>query len=330
MGTMYYSIIRISACKSDSNPYNDIKDRPSYKQGECIVTEFFGTTAAFYKHSGKAPILGLILIGIAGFIAVPILGLIYGVLTRIIPFIYLNILLVFGFVYAVSYVLSQVAKFGKVRNMILLGLSAFFFGILADYIGWVAWLAVAVGDPLFLFEFFFPADIFYIISLVAEEGAWTLSGTTPTGGFLYILWIIEACIVIFGIPYLTLDMLAKTPFCEESNAWADKKSQIGAFTPIADRTQFKQSVAQGNFSAFNQLKLSAENEMHYTSLEVYECEQCRNFHVLNVNDVNIKINNKGRAETKVKSVVSNLLLSPIQLAGLKKLALPELQTPGAT
>ena len=293
------------------------------------MTNYFGTNATFYKHSGKAPILGLILIGIAGFIAVPILALIYGALTRVIPFIYINALLIFGFVYAVSYVLAQTAKFGKIRNMYLLGFGAFLFGLLADYIGWVSWLAVTIGDPFFLFEFFFPADIFYIITLVAEEGAWTLSGTTPTGWALYILWAIEAVIVIFGIPYVTLDMLAKIPFCEESNAWADKKSQIGAFTPITDRAQFKQSVSQGNFSAFEQLKPSPENEMHYTALEVYECEHCRNFHVLTVSDVKIRINNKGRAETKVKSVVSNLLLSPIQLAGLKKLALPEPQAPSA-
>jgi fatty-acid desaturase len=96
----------------------------------------FGTTAAkFYRHSGKAPILGLILIGLAGFIAVPILGLIYGVLIRVIPFIYINFFVVIGYAFAVSFVLSRVAKYGKIRNMVLLGLAAFFFGLLADYVG---------------------------------------------------------------------------------------------------------------------------------------------------------------------------------------------------
>jgi len=288
------------------------------------MNELATSAVKFYRHSGKAPILGLILIGLAGFIAVPILGLIYGVLIRVIPFIYINVFLVIGYAYAVGYVLSRAAKYGKVRNMYLLGLAAFFFGVLADYIGWVAWLAVLVGDPFFLVEFFFPADILYFITVVAEEGAWTLSGSTPTGGFLYILWFIEACAVIGGSVYVTLNLLSKIPFCEESNAWAEKRTQIGAFTPLANPSQFKQAVTQGNFSAFNELKLSPENERHFTTLEVYECEHCRNFHVLNVNDVTITINRKGKADFKTKNVLSNLILSPFQLASLKKLAEPQL------
>ena len=287
------------------------------------MNEFAGTSTRFYRHSGKAPILGLILIGITGFIAVPILGLIYGVLIRIIPFIYINALVVAGYAFAVGFVLSKVAIFGKVRNMFLLGLAGFFFGLLAEYVGWVSWLAVLVGDPYFLFEFFFPQDILYIITLVAEDGAWSISGTTPTGAFLYILWFIEACVVIGGITYITVTSVSKTPFCEESNAWANKKSQIGAFATLQNKAQFKEAISQGNFSAFNELKLAKDEDMQFTTLTLYECEHCRNFFVVNVDEVTVKIDNKGRASTQSKPVVSNLLVTPIQLSDLRKLARPE-------
>jgi len=286
------------------------------------MNEFGTTTAKFYRHSGRAPILGLILIGLAGFIAVPILGLIYGVLIRVIPFIYINVFIVIGYAYAVGFVLSSVAKYGKVRNMVLLGLAAFFFGVLADYVGWVSWLAVVAGDPTFLIEFFFPMDILYFITVIAEEGAWTISGTTPTGGFLYFIWFIEACMVIGGSTYLTVTSLSETPFCEDSDAWADKKSQVGAFAPLKNPAQFKQAVTQGNFSAFNELKPARPEDMHFTTLQLYECVQCRNFYVLNVNDVTVTINNKGKADTKTRSVLSNLIVTPHQLASLRRLAEP--------
>jgi hypothetical protein len=286
------------------------------------MNEFGTTTAKFYRHSGKAPILGLILIGLAGFIAVPILGLLYGVLIRVIPFIYINVFIVLGYAYAVGFVLSSVAKYGKVRNMFLLGLAGFFFGALADYVGWVSWLAVLMGDPSFLIGFFFPADVLYIITMVAEEGAWSIKGTTPTGGFLYFIWFIEACTVIGGSTYLTVTALSKTPFCEDSDAWADKKSQIGAFAPLTNPAQFKRAITQGNFSAFNELKPSRPEEMRFTTLELFECVQCRNFFVLNVDDVTVTIDNKGKANTKTKSVLSNLLITPHQLASLKRLAEP--------
>jgi hypothetical protein len=150
------------------------------------MNELVSTNVRFYRHSGKAPITGLLLIGIVGFVAVPILGAIYALLIHYIPFIYLDALIVIGYAGAISVVLSSAARYGKVRNMFLLGLAAFFFGVLADYIGWVIWLTLLAGNPEFLFEFFFPFDILYYIALVAQKGAWSISGATPTGAILYL------------------------------------------------------------------------------------------------------------------------------------------------
>jgi hypothetical protein len=105
--------------------------------------------------------------------------------------------------------------------------------------------------------------------------------------------------------------------------WADKRSQIGAFIPIADPAQFKQAVSQGNLSVFNAFKPSLPQDRHFTTLELYECEHCRNFFVLNVDDVTVTINNNGKADTKTKSILSNLIITPHQLGSLRKLALPD-------
>lgn len=288
------------------------------------MNEYASSAAKFYRHSGKAPLPGLFLVALAGFGAVPILGLIYGVLIRIIPFIYINALIVFAYVYAIGFVISRAAKFGKVRNTVLMGLAAFFFGVLADYVGWVSWLAVVFGDPLFLIEFFFPLDILYYITLVAQEGAWTISGATPTGGILYALWAIEAFAVIGGTTYIVTGAISEAPFCEESDAWAEKRTQIGTFKPIADPAQFKQAVSHGNFSAFSkELKLSQPGDMQFTSLDVYECEQCRTFLTLDVHNVTLKFDKKGNVESKTKPIVSKLIITPHQLADLRKLAAPE-------
>jgi len=289
------------------------------------MNELASTNVRFYRHSGKAPIMGLALIGIAGFVAVPILGIVYALLIRFIPFIYLNALIVLGYAFAISFVLTKVAKFGKVRNMFLLGLAGFFFGLLADYIGWVGWLTLIAGDPRFLVEFFFPVDIFYYITVVASKGAWTLSGSTPTGALLYVVWLIEACIVIGGTTYLTATSLSKTPFCEDSDTWADKRSVLGIFNPLTNIPQFKSAVLQGSFKPFNELKPSNPTNNHYTLLEVYECMDCKNFFVLNVDDVTIKINNKGKAEAKTKSIVSNLIVTSMTLSSLRKLNEPQVE-----
>jgi hypothetical protein len=288
------------------------------------MNEFANPSVKFYRHSGKTPLLGLLLLGVTGCVGVPILGLLYGVLMRVIPFVYLNAFIVFGYIFVIGAVLGYVAKYGKIRNMVVLGVIAFFIGLLAEYSGWIGWLAVMVRDPMFLIEFFFPFEVFYLISLVAEEGAWTLSGMTPTGGFLYFIWLLEAVAVVGGITYIAVTDNKKVPFCEESDRWADKRTQIGAFTPIPNIAQFKQSVKHGNLSVFNRLRPSPAEDRHFTTLELYECGHCRNFFVLNVEDVTLVTNNKGKTEAKVKPILSNLMITPFQLENLKRLAEPDM------
>jgi hypothetical protein len=259
------------------------------------------------------------LLGATGLIAVPILGLLYGALMMVIPLIYFELIIMVAYPFVVGFVLSWAAKTGKIRNMVVIGAAGVLFGVLAEYIGWVSWLAVLFKDVSFLIGFFFPGDILYLISVVAEKGAWSIGGSTPTGEMLYFLWFIEACIVIGGTAFTAIYMLYDIPFCEESNAWADRRAQIGAFLPLADAAGFKQSILQGSFSAFNALKPSPSGDNHFTALQVHACEKCKNFFVLNVKDVTLTVDGRGRTQMRQKNILSNLLISPLQLASLQRL-----------
>jgi hypothetical protein len=289
-----------------------------FQERQGYTMEYSTTSNNFYRHSGKVPLLGLILLGVAGLVAVPILGVLYGYLIFYIPFIYVNLFVVFGYVYAVSFVLSKAMRLGKIRNTLIAGLAAFGFGLLAEYVGWVAWIAALARDPYFLIEFFFPFDIIYIITELAKEGVWSLGSSTPTGAFLYAIWLAEAAAVIGGTTYYTLHMLGETPFCEESDAWADKSTGIAAFAPLENPHGFKEALAQGNFSIFNELK-PIQNGNEYTWFQLYECGDCNNFFVLNVKDVRTTTDYRGRQNTRQKNIVSNLKISQSALSTVKRL-----------
>ena len=283
------------------------------------MIEFSNAPVKFYRHSGKAPILGLILMGIAGLTATLVLGVFYGYLLYFIPFIYLNFLIVGGYIYAISYVLARVAKLGKVRNLLLIGLAGLAFGMLAEYIGWISWLAAITGSPVNLIGFFFPLDVIAFIMEIAQQGAWSISGFTPTGTILYLIWLAEAVAVVGGITYLTYSARRGIPFCEESDMWAEKRTVLGVFEPLVSKERFRITLTEGSFSAFSELKPLGMNQNHFTMLELFECDQCRNFFVLNVDDVLVKIDNKGRQNTKVKPVISNMMVTPSILSGLRRL-----------
>jgi hypothetical protein len=53
-------------------------------------------------------------------------------------------------------------------------------------------------------------------------------------------------------------------------------------------------------------------------LELYECEVCKNFFVLNVKDVKISVDHKGRKNRTEKLIVKHLILTPSTLSSLKR------------
>ena len=282
------------------------------------MNEFSTTTANFYRHSGKVPLLGLMLIGAMGLIVTPILGLIYGYLIFYIPFIYLNMLLVVGYVFAISFVLNKAIMWGKIRNTLIVGLAAFGIGIFAEYIGWVAWIAAFAKDPTYLLEFFLPWEVATIIIEIGKQGVWSFSDITPTGGFLYFIWLLEALVVVGGITANTLKTFSEVPFCEDSEVWVENKKSLAAFAPVIDLKRFKASILQGNFSAFNELKLLHSGNA-YILFELYECETCKNFFMLNIVDVKISQDRRGRQVQTTKTIVKNLMITQSTLGMLKRM-----------
>ena len=282
------------------------------------MTATSSSAGNFYRHSGKTPLLGLILLGAAGLVAIPILGLIYGYLIFYIPLLYLSILLVFGYALVVSFVIYRAAIWGKIRNTLMVGLTAFGFGLLAEYTGWVAWIAAIAKDPSYLLEFFFPLDVISLIVEIGKQGAWSFNNITPSGAILYFIWLMEAVIVIGGVTYSTLKQYSRVPFCEDSDAWAGKKSSVAAFAPLPNADQFKASVSQGNYSIFQELK-PVQSGNAFTLFEAYACDICKNFFVLNVSDVKVSVDYKGRSTRREKPIVSNLIVTPTTLSTLKRL-----------
>jgi hypothetical protein len=282
------------------------------------MNQFGLSTQGFYRKSGKVPFLGIILFFIIGGVGLTILGLIYGFVIFYIPFAQLGAFAVIGYAFAGSYVLTKAITIGKLRNPILIGLLVFGFSIYAEYIGWIAWIATLAKDARYLLEFFFPWEVLSIILELGVEGVWSLSGSTPKGAFLYLIWIVEALTVIGGITYLTIKSAAAMIFCEESNMWVTKKTLLGIFSPIADPRQIKLDVAQGNLSIFGQLSPATPNSSHFSLLEVYECEHCNNFRVLNLDDGVITQDRRGNMGSKTKPIIKNLLVSAAFLSNLKR------------
>lgn len=282
------------------------------------MNQFGLSSESFYRQSGKVPFFGTILFLALSVLAITVTGLVYGLVIYFIPIVQLSVFAVIGYVVVASSLLVKTITIGKLRNPFLVGLAVFGLSIYAEYIGWVAWIATFAKDTRYLIEFFFPFDIWNIIVQLGKEGVWSFDGNTPKGSFLYFIWLVEALIVIGGITYTTIGLTAKMIFCEESNMWVTKKKLLGVFSPLSNPGQTKLDVAQGNLSVFNNLTIAKGNTPRFTLLEVYECDHCNNFHVLNLDDGTLIKDRRGRVSTKTKSIVRNLIVSPAFISNLKR------------
>ena len=103
-------------------------------------------TDAFYRHSGKAPIAGLLALGIAGPATALVLGWIYGYAILWIPWVYLAAVLPLVLGAGIGFVVAQTARVGKVRNTGLVAMAGLVLGLAATYVQWVAWLQGAGAE----------------------------------------------------------------------------------------------------------------------------------------------------------------------------------------
>jgi hypothetical protein len=90
------------------------------------------------------------------------------------------------------------------------------------------------------------------------------------------------------------------------------------FSPISNPGQINAEVTQGNFSVFNNLTPAEAGSSQFTLLELYECEHCKKFRVLNLDHGTLVRDRRGQLNTKTKPIIKNLIVSSLVLSNLKR------------
>jgi hypothetical protein len=263
-------------------------------------------TNKYYEHSGKFGLIGPIYMFIFGAVGTLVLSAIYGYAIYYIPFIYLNFLITLGFGACVGILVGYGGKLGKVRNSGLLLIFGLIFGILAEYAGWVSWVfAFSKQQALALH----PLDIFAVVMLVGQEGAWSIFGWTPTGAALFAIWGIEAIMVIGTSALASWGVVSSTPFCEHCNRWVEDRNSITPLEPIVDPDQFKSKLERSGAEVVKALKkINAGNDA-YTQLDLINCPGCEYSYYLSLKSINVEVDSKGKEKKDENDIVENYILT---------------------
>lgn len=267
----------------------------------------------FYESTNKTDLKMLLLTSLSIFILVPILAYVYANLTWFMPIIYVNFLLTMVLGVAVSYIVEFVLWFGKCRSSRHALMIAIFAGLFTVYFQWAVWLQIVSsleqgytsGEKyeLIIAYFINPATMLELMKLISDTGVWEIAGTTISGAILWLIWAIEAGIIIALIITRTRKFVHE-PFCETSNKWATRYNLSG-LTSIQNPKDIKVELSNKNYADLEALVPADEMRAH-AALTFYHCEM-EDVYYLTINNKIVFIG------TKEVKTINNFLVEYIKI-----------------
>ena len=193
------------------------------------------------------------------------------------------------------------------------------------YVSWVVWLVAllhrgGMTDPELSVGSLavHPRDVWQIVGMVNHAGAWKYRDSTPTGWELWAVWAMEAAIVFGASLAFAWTNMHDTPFCEQCVQWTKKKADIARVVPT-ELVHFKQDLENKNFAAVEKLGPAPDYSVDFHRLDMYSCEKCSMFDVLDAVRVR-RVKQRGKTQEKTSNTVRWLLLSSSEAGALRKMA----------
>ena len=287
----------------------------------------------YYKPSNKMPVPGILALLAGGIIAALVLALVYIYAVWYIPFVYINFFICLGFGLVLGAVLALLVRLGKLRSPGAVGALALLVGLVAVYLEWGVYLTLlfnsettGVGKeadttttfslPLFADIIAHPGAMWLAMQKINETGTWTLKGSTPSGVFLAVIWVIEA-VIILGGTYLMAKAQATEPFSETSNEWATEETLAHPLTFAQDAAATRTALETGQFHHLTP-HTGAGAEDPFARLKLHSAPNDHNCRYLTLENVTTTIDKKGKASQSTTTVVQHLAISPAAFAELQR------------
>ncbi|MDR2198614.1 MAG: hypothetical protein LBR53_04005 [Deltaproteobacteria bacterium] len=236
-----------------------------------------------YKPSNHVSPSSILFIPLTAALASVVLGYLYVLGVRHIPFIYINIVTLFAWGAASMAIAKLVIRGTKARNPFVAGFLGVLGGLVGYYVHWAFWLrsldlGFSVGeylkDPGFMIQ---------LIREINEEGTWGIgkSWRVVNGTPLLIVWIVEFVLYLWTLIH-GVNGPAGEPFDETSGKWFEKrKPKGGAFElpPSSEELETAlRNFSNGDFSYFLTAPMNLEPRSEspcflltlYTSPDSYE------------------------------------------------------------
>lgn len=233
--------------------------------------------AGYYKLSGKFTPAGL-LMGLASGLAASFpLGILYNYSIVEVPSVKLRMIFTVLFGVLLGVACGWGLHAGKTRNDRVAGWMGIAVSSGGLYLSWVNWILHQLQPDRWILNplplALRPGALWKLMVAINAEGTWSTGGGEPDHGFmLWVIWILEAVVVI-GAGWLAAQPMAdRKPFCEICGTWCSRQPAL-IFGPRLDEREFQSHLESGDARALNGLEAGSMKEAHYR-LDLDSCGNC--------------------------------------------------------
>ena len=290
------------------------------------MTQLDYVRTLYYRNSGRTPIVRLFLALLTILPAVAIAGGVYALIAAHLPMLrfaklvlILAALLMAGFAFAIGGLTGKMLMWARVRNLAMVWIVAVLAAVVAWYVSWVTWEwhMFTQAEPdipkiPFLFGLFIrPRAVWSFANAINRVGTFGLKNDTIKGPFLWILWLIEAGVVLGVASIVPYRMVRRLAFCESCQKWGRNREGILSVGPAEDEERLRARLALKDLSALEELGPADFSAPRRLRVDLQNCQTCDQMHLLSVYRIDVGYKDGNRTE-KAKPLVDRLWLDPAQ------------------
>jgi hypothetical protein len=278
----------------------------------------------YYRHTGRAPILGTTVAVLGTWAAVTVIGIVYAYAQLYVKIAdIVAVLLALGFAAAMAFAVYGALRWGKVRSMAIVAIVAISSAILGWYVSWVAWEhrllhQANINVPMYrLFER--PNVIWNIARDINDTGTFTMNDRPVTGGELWAFWALESVLFLGLTMFLPIRLMRDAAFCESCGHWCKKHEGVVRLATAADEETLRQRVEAKDFPYLLALGGASRSDPLHIRADVYDCPNCPNTNLLTVSRCTVTVGANGQRSEKARKIVDRLWLDESQANALREL-----------
>lgn len=236
----------------------------------------------------------------------------YGLLIAVSPLIYFNFIITTLFGLTLGYGVRILTKLFKIlAKKIIVGLSIT-SGIFGIYFSWIAFVLYFVTEVDLLTAYFSelllvfdPIQLIEIMQEMNTQGLWEIFRINFKGWILTIIWLIEACLIIWMPMKLAFEQ-KQSPFSLSHNKWYEKHVLQKDFSYVFRKNPFLETIQENCVNAINDLENGKATRFARVSVYYLKEESQQYISVENVNRAR-----NGKRENS-QDVIHLLSISSIQ------------------